>query len=734
MKKILLSLFLISCFCQLLSAQNRLDIETIFRGKLNAKGIPGIKMMQTVEGYTQLSDDRKQVVAYSLPSGEQLRVLADVDINTAETIESIDDYKLSPDETKVLLQTNTEMIYRRSFCADFFVYDIKSGTMHSLSVNGKQEAPVWAPDGNRIAFVRENNIFIHDCGTGVEDQITHDGKVNEIINGKPDWVYEEEFGFNVAMAFDASGDFLVWLRFDESEVEMYDLQMYKGLKPSREENALYPSIYAYKYPKAGCKNSKVSVLSYDLRNKTTQPIHVDMPDDGYLPRIKPAAKPHEAFVYTLNRHQDSLAIVNMNLEQSSSKVLLCETAKCYIKEDVYDNLILGKQTILLPSDRDGFMHLYAYDYNGRQVGAITPGQYDITAVYGFDEKHGTVYYQAAALSPCDRQVYASNLKGKIRRLTDRRGWNTATFSSGYSCFVRQWSDRNTPYEYTLCNNQGKPIRVLQDNQQLKSDLASYNLPQRELFSFTTQEGVSLNGWMVRPADFDASKRYPVIMFQYSGPGNQQVVDSWNMGSLGRGALFDCYLAQEGFIVACVDGRGTGGRGADFEKCTYLNLGKLEAHDQVEAALYLASLPYVDAERIGIWGWSYGGFNTLMSMSQDNAFFKTGVAIAPPTDWRFYDSIYTERFMRTPAENPEGYDYNPISLATQLRGSLLLCHGLADDNVHPQNTFEYTEALVQNNIDFKQNLYTNRNHSIYGGNTRLHLMRQIADWFKANLAK
>lgn len=732
MKKIFTLLALMLLSSAMAFAQKTLDIETIFRGTLNAKTIAGIRMMHSVEGYSQLSDDRRQVLAYLLPSGRQHKILADISLMPNDSVGRIDDYLLSPDEKKLLIQTNTEPIYRRSFRADFFVCEVASGQMHHLSSAGKQEAPVWSPDGRYVAFVRQNNIFVYDCENQTEEQITHDGLQNAIINGKPDWVYEEEFGFSVAMTFDAASHYLSWIRFDESEVETYDLQMFRGMKPSLEANRLYPSVYTYKYPKAGRQNSKVSVLTYNLQQKSIKTLHVGMPADGYLPRIKATTKPHQTVVYTLNRHQDSLSLVQVDLDKDMARTLLTETTRHYVKEEVLDQIFLGHETILLPSDRNGFMHLYLYNYNGQLLSCLIPGRFDITDVYAFNEPRRTVYYQAAAVAPYDRQVYQARFGGSVSRLTEREGWNSATFTATQSCFILQWSNRNEPYEYTVCNAEGKTLRTLQDNQELKSRLAEYRLPQRELFSFVTQDSVTLNGWMVRPADFDASTKYPVIMFQYSGPGSQQVVDSWNMGSLGRGALFDCYLAQQGFIVACVDGRGTGGRGSNFEKCTYLNLGRLEAHDQVQTLRYLARQTYVDSLRIGIWGWSYGGFNTLMSMSQPDAFFRAGVAIAPPADWRFYDSVYTERFMRTPAENPAGYDYNAIVLAPQLKGDLLLCHGLADDNVHPQNTFEYTEALVQADIPFKQQIYTNRNHSIYGGRTRLHLMHQIVDWFTTHL--
>jgi dipeptidyl-peptidase-4 len=403
-----------------------------------------------------------------------------------------------------------------------------------------------------------------------------------------------------------------------------------------------------------------------------------------------------------------------------------------VKEDVLGQMIVGKSHILLPSDRDGFMHLYLYTMNGTLERKIGDGQYDITDIYGYNEQTGDVYYQAATESARDRQVFVAHKNGKTERLTNQAGWNTAIFSGDYQYFLNTWSDANTPFVYTVRDQRGRILSTRADNAELKEKLANYELGHKEFFRFTTSEGVELEGWMMKPANFDATKQYPVVMFQYSGPGSQQVTDSWNIGSMGQGGLFDSYLCQEGFVVVCVDGRGTGARGAEFEKCIYLKLGMLEARDQVETALWLSKQPWVDKDRIGIWGWSYGGYCTLMSMSEGRPVFRAGVAVAPPTSYRFYDSVYTERYMRTPQENPDGYAFNAITRANQLHGALLLCHGVADDNVHPQNTYEYTEALVQADKDFKMNLYTNRNHSIYGGNTRNHLLRQIAQFFMEEL--
>jgi len=613
--------------------------------------------------------------------------------------------------------------------ADFYIYTIKTTRLERLSDGGKQQVPLWSPDGNQIAFVRDNNIYLVKLlYDNAESQVTKDGKFNEVINGIPDWVNEEEFGHNRSFCFNADGTMICWVKYDERKVKTYSLQLFKGARPTRMEYDTYPGLYSYKYPKAGEDNSVVTAWSYDIKSHQTRQLQVPLDADGYIPRIKMTDDAQQVVVYTMNRHQDELNLYAVNPRSTVAKLLIKETSKRYVKEESMEGIIIGHQTILVPSDRDGYMHLYLYNRVGTQLRKIGDGDFDITAVYGYDEATGDVYYQAAALNPHDRQVYVAHKNGKVERLTDKEGWNSAIFSGDYQCFVNTWSDFNTPYVYTLRNQKGKVLSVLEDNAALKEKVAQYGWTGRELFSFTSSEGVKLDGWMLKPKDFDASKKYPVVLFQYGGPGSQQVVNSWSAGSMGQGGAFDHYLAQQGFIVVCVDGRGTGGRGAEFEKCIYQNLGVLESRDQVETARWLGKQSFVDAKRIGIWGWSFGGFNTLMSLSDGSGVFCAGVAVAPPTDWRYYDTVYTERYMRTPKENPEGYATNPIGRAKNLHGALLICHGMADDNVHPQNSFEYAEALVQADKDFKELWYTNRNHGISGGNTRNHLLRQIANFF------
>lgn len=714
-------------------AAERVTVSQVTKGFFSAETLSAVTPLKGSSNYAQISNKGKQISVYSFTSGRLVGTLLDVEKLKDVNIGKIDGYLMSDDGKKMLIQTATEYIYRRSFKADFYVYDLAQKTLKKLSNKGKQQIPAFSPDGKKVAFVRENNIFLVDLTReDAEEQITFDGKRNEIINGLPDWVYEEEFAARRSFVFNADGTMVCWIRYDETAVKTYALQMYKGLSPAIESNADYPGEYAYKYPKAGYDNSKVTAWSYDIKQKKTRQIDLPLDDDGYIPRLDATKDAQKVLFYTMNRHQDNLKIYAANPRTGASGKIVDEKISKYVREESVVNACVTEKYIILPSDRNGYMHLYVYDMQGKLLKTIDTGTTEVKNCYGMDEKTGDVYFQTAAPTPMDRAVYVMRKNGRMECLTKNVGTNGAVFSADYKYFIRIWSDSNHPYVYTLCNNKGKEMKTLIDNQKLVDKLAACSLPDKQFFTFKTSGGIELNGWMMLPKDFDEQKKYPVVMHQYSGPGSQQVVNSWSIGSMGQGGSYDYVLAQEGFIVVSVDGRGTGSRGADFEKCTYLRLGEKEAEDQVEAAKYLATLAYVDAHRIGIWGWSFGGFTTLMSMSEGSRVFKAGVAIAPPTNWKFYDSIYTERFMRTPKENPDGYNVNPIVRAEKLHGKLLICHGLADDNVHPQNAFEYAEELVQKDKDFVELYYTNRNHGISGGNTRNHLLRQVLNFFKDNL--
>lgn len=715
-------------------AGEKLTLEEITSGVFRQDYMQAVRPMADGETYSQISDDGKQVVTYSFRTGKQVSVLFDAATARGAQIGSVDNYIMSPDGKRMLIQTQTESIYRHSFTAVFYIYDIRNNKLVPLSDGGPQQTPVFSPDGNQIAFVRQNNIYLVKLlYDNAESQVTKDGKWNEVINGIPDWVYEEEFSTNSSMVFSADSKQIVWIRYDESAVKQYSMQLFKGLAPERKEFAEYPGDYTYKYPVPGQVNSKVSVLSYDIQSHQTRKIDLPLDADGYIPRIKATSDPTKIAIFTMNRHQDVLRIYMANPLSTVCQLAIEDKVDKYIKEDVLADVKITDKHILLPSERDGYNHLYLYNLNGQLQRQIVKENYVVTSVYGYDEQTGDTYFAANPNGPTDQQVMVAHANGKTELLSAKAGVNRAVFSWNFKYFINIWSDVDHPTQYTLCQNNGKTLLTMIDNQQLVQKLAGYDLGKKEFFTFKTSEGVELNGWMVKPKDFNPSKKYPVIMYQYGGPGNQQVLNQWGIGMSGNGAILEQYLAQQGYVCVCVDNRGTGGRGAAFEKCTYLRLGELEARDQVETAIWLGQQSYVDKERIGIWGWSYGGWNTLMSMSEGRPVFKVGVAIAPPTCWRYYDSIYTERYMRTPKENQKGYDeVNPIHRAAQLHGELLICHGLADDNVHYQNTAEYVEALVQADKDFRQLVYTNRNHGISGGNSRNHLFRQAINHFNNNL--
>ena len=730
-------LFLLFCLVALtlgIKAQNQVTLRDVSRGTYRASNIYGIKPMLDGQYYTQISPDRKRIVKYSFKTGKQVEAIFDVEKARDCTLKYFDDYIMSPDEKLILIQTKTRSIYRRSFTAEYYIYNVKNNTIEPLSKNGPQQVPLFSPDGFQVAFVRNNNIFLVKLLFGnSESQITKDGEYNKVLNGIPDWVYEEEFGFNRAFDFSADSKMIAYIRFDESQVPMYKFPLYKGMNPEYTEFATYPGEYTYKYPKSGEVNSTVSVHTYDIKSHVTRKMDLPLDKDGYIPRIKFTSDPEKLAIMTLNRHQNRFDLYMANPKSALCKVAIRDESEQYIKEDEYSNIKFYPENIVLMSERDGYNHLYLYTIGGNLVKQITKGKFEVKSFLGWDKQSNVFYYTSNEGSPLRTAVYKIDGKGKKTKLSTRTGTNDAIFSSNYSYYINTFSNISTPTLITINDNKGKELATMLDNKELKEKIATLTLPQKEFFTFRTAEGVELNGWMMKPANFDATKKYPVIMHQYSGPGSQQVLDRWGIGSFSDAGMFEAYMADRGYISVCVDGRGTGGRGAEFEKCTYLFLGVKESHDQVEAAKYLGTLPYVDGSRIGIWGWSFGGYNTLMSMSEGSNVFKAGVAIAAPTDWRYYDSVYTERFMRTPKENGDGYDAgSAIKRAPKMHGSLLLIHGTADDNVHLQNMAEYSEALVQAGVQFDEHIYINRNHGISGGNTRNHLMNRVANFFLRNL--
>lgn len=730
--KHLFSLFAFLAMTVSAYAGNNVTLRDVMYGGFWPKTYAAIEPMADGEHFARMSDDRSMILMGSFRNGEIVDTLFNAATARGFEGKRIDGYQFSPDERLILLQTKTRGIYRNSFTAEHFIFNRKNNTAEPLSQNGAQQVPKFSPDGTMVAFVRDNNIFLVKLLFGnSESQITQDGEFRKIINGIPDWVNEEEFMNNCSYDFSADSKVIAYIKYDESEVMMYDMPMYTG--GQSDEYFDFSKPYSFKYPVAGAPNAKISVHSFDIKSRVTRKLDVNIPEEGYIPRIKFTKDPSMLAVLTLNRHQSVLEIQAVNPLSGVSKTIMREESDTYLNENTYASIEFYDNNFVFQSERSGYNQLYLYTLAGELVRPITTGEFEVMNFYGWDSKKNEFYYSSNEGSPLRENIYKVNAKGKKTRLTAGEGSNKGVFSKGMKYFINTFSNINTPHIVTTNDNNGKVIKTLIDNKALKENLAKFDMPGKEFFTFTTSDGVELNGWMVKPYDFDASKKYPVVMFQYSGPYSQQVKDSWNMGNYGN-AMFESYMAGEGFIMVCVDGRGTGGRGTKFGKCTYLNIGKYEPGDQVEAAKYLGTLPYVDKENIGIWGWSFGGYNTIMSMSQDEAVFKAGVAVAAPTDWRFYDTIYTERYMRTPKENKEGYDAgSAIVNASKLNGHLLLVHGTADDNVHLRNMIHYINALTQANKKFEVALYTDSNHSIYhGANTRFHLFEQIAEFFKANL--
>lgn len=704
-KKILFLFFFISVS---LTAQEKITLEQIWSGYFRTQQMQELQALKNSNEYTVLN--RNSIDLYDFATLEKKKIL----FSTKDF--SIDSYVFSEKEDKILIATNSQSIYRHSFTADYYIFDISTQKLTKFT-NKKIQEPLFSPDGEKIAYVSENNLFIFDLNTKTETQITTDGQQNHIINGITDWVYEEEFAFVRAFEWNKTGNKIAYLRFDETEVPEFSMDVYTS--------GLYPSQHVFKYPKAGEKNSEVSLHIYDSNLKTSTEINLGNYNDFYIPRIKWTNDDNLLSAQVMNRHQNNLDFHFVNAKTNSTKIILNEKDDYYI--EITDNLtFLDDNSFIWTSEKDGFNHIYHYDKNGKLIRQITKGNWDVTQFYGYDSKTKTIFYQSVENGSTNRDVYKIGLNGKNKvRLSSLNGTNKATFSPNYQFFINSYSSATEPPKYTLNEvKSGKEIKVIIDNSALKDKLKKFDLPEKEFFELTTEKGHKLNAWMIKPKNFDPNKKYPVLMHQYSGPGSQQVDNAWNSSD----DYFHYMLTQEGYIIITVDGRGTGYKGAEFKKCTYKELGKYEVEDQIDAAKVIGSYSYVDASRIGIWGWSYGGFMSTNCILKGNDVFSFAIAVAPVTSWRLYDTIYTERFMQTPQENPNGYDENsPIFFANQLKGNYMIIHGSADDNVHVQNTMLMVEALIQNNKQFEWAIYPDKNHGIYGGATRLQLYTKMKNF-------
>jgi len=719
-----LYILLVAFSTTVIAQKQSISLEDIWtKGTFRTERLNSFHSLKNADHYTLLNSDRQQGTSsldkYDYQTLEKIATI--VDSKDLSEIDAFQSYTFSKDESKLLLGLETERIYRRSSRAKFYVYDIATKAL-SLVADRKIQEPSFSPDGSKVAYVFENNIYYKDLLNDLTVQITNDGITNEIINGITDWVYEEEFAFVKAYAWNGNSDKIAYLRFDEREVPEFSMDIYG--------KSLYPDQQVFKYPKAGEKNASVSLHMYDFETKTGKQVDLAGVAQHYIPRIKWTEKANTLSVITLNRHQNNLNLAFVDGTDLSSKLILNETDPAYV--DITDDLtFLKDNSFIWTSEKDGFNHIYHYNSDGTLKNQITEGSWEVTRYYGYNPKTKRIFYQSTEGGSINRAVFSIKLSGKSKTLlSSNSGTNSAAFSNSLNYFINTYSSANTPNIYTLNDAQsGKQLKEIKNNKRLSTILNDYAIAKKEFFQLSTKNG-DFNAWMIKPVDFDPNKVYPLFMYQYSGPGSQSVANRWG----GSNDYWYQMLAQKGYIIACVDGRGTGLKGRDFKKVTYKELGKYEVEDQIEAAKELGKLPYIDADRIGIWGWSYGGYMSSLAITKGADVFKMAIAVAPVTSWRFYDTVYTERYMQTPQENPNGYDDNsPINHVEKLKGAYLLVHGSGDDNVHVQNTTRMINALVEANKQFDLFVYPDRAHGIFRGkNTRLHLYTKMTQFIDEHL--
>lgn len=729
-KHLLLIAISIIFFGNCMLAQKEITIDDLYTKRVfYQRSVYGIESLKDGEHYSNNSG--RSIEKYSYKTGDKVETIFSANNSDISDFDYIYEYSFNDDESKILFCINSEAIYRHSFQANYYIYDIKNKSTKKLSENGKQQLASFSPDGNYVAFIRDNNIFIKNINDdNNEIQITTDGKFNSIINGAPDWVYEEEFSYNKAYSWSPDSKKILFMKSDESNVKMFSMTKFVGL---------YPENYDYKYPKAGEENSKVSLHIYNLETKNTIDANCGDLEDIYFPRIMFTQNPNLAAAVKLNRLQNKYELYLINTETGNSNVILTLTDEKYLEINNDLRFLKDNKHFILSQETDGFNHLYLYNINGTLEKQLTKGNWEVTEFYGIDENTNTIYFQAAKTSPLNREIWKCDLSGKEPELLSsavqddwkKYGSNNAEFSSSFKYFVNKYSDANSPLYITLRDNSGKIIRTIESNENLAKKISQegdYKFTKKEFFTIKTEDGTELNAWMVKPANFKKSKKYPVLMYVYGGPGNQTVTNSWD-----RDMPWWQLLSQSGYIVVSVDNRGTGARGKEFRQSTYKQLGKYEVLDQIDAAKYLSSLKYIDKERIGIFGWSYGGYMASLCMTIGADYFKAGIAVAPVTNWRYYDSIYTERYNGLPQDNKSGYDDNsPVNHAGKMKGKFLLVHGTADDNVHFQNTVMFIDKLIEKNVQFQTMYYPNNDHSIYYGNSRTHLYNMMTNFIQNNL--
>lgn len=726
MKRLFIIAFSIFLFTNISAQKKNITLEDIWKtGTFRTNGVFGLVSMNDGLHYSTMDDGKILQYEYAKASAP-VAIVAEVDLKVDGKSLSIDNYQFSPDETKMLISTGTEQIYRHSTRENYYVYDRKTKSLTAVSSGEKQMYATFSPDGNKIGFVRGNNIYIKDLATGKETQVTNDGLHNNIINGATDWVHEEEFAFSIAYFWSPDSKKIAYYKFDESKVKEFSFDEFN--------NQLYPSGYKFKYPKAGENNSVVTIHTYDLASASDKLMDIGKVVDQYIPRIKWTMDANTLSIVRMNRYQNKLELLFNNATTGESRVVYTESCDTYIDihegQGDYVYFTADKASFIIMTEIDGFNHIYRYDMSGKLMNQITKGNWDVVSFLGIDEKTKTIFYTASESTATEKDIYSVKVDGSAKKkVSTEKGVHYPEFSTGMKYYINTYSTANTPNFIAIYDGQGKQVRVLETNEALVKKMSEFEMSKKELFMFKTSEGVELNAWMIKPTNFNADKKYPVFLTFYGGPGSNKVNNSFD----GRDYFWHQMLAEKGYIVMCVDNRGTMYRGKSFKHSTYKQLGKLEVADQIETAKYLGTLPYVDKSRIGTFGWSFGGYLSSLCITKGADYFKMAIAVAPVTNWRYYDNIYTERFMSLPQENASGYDDNsPINHVTKLRGKYLLIHGSADDNVHYQNTMEMVNALVNANKQFDLFIYPDKNHGIYGGYTRLHLYNKMTDFIINNL--
>jgi dipeptidyl-peptidase-4 len=707
------------------AARTALELDSLVTGKYRAASLPDIRPVSDARYYASLEEDGRRICLHAFATGKESETWMDLSKVKGEGPERLAGYEISPTETKILVWNEKTPIYRRSYLTDYYVYDRKRNTIEALSANGAQRNARFSPDGRSIAFVRDNNLFIKRLDFGTEIQVSTDGVRNSVINGATDWVYEEEFMETAAFDWSPDSKFLAYVRYNEKDIPNYTFSLFGATVNKQKRQKYYPGQFSFKYPSSGEPNSVVTVWAFNLQTRSARQMELPISEEDYIPRIRFTRNSNQLAVMTLNRSQNTFKLFFANPKSAQSTLILTEQNDTYV-DPMLDGIRFNSNFFTYVGEKDGYRHLYLYGANGGLIKQLTTGKWDLTRFIGCDTIKKVFYYQSDEDDPTRREVYSIDMKGKKVRLTTRKGVSDAFFNADYSLSVQTWSDINTPPVTTLNDAAGLELRTIENNRKLRSDLGDLSLKDKQFIKVPAADGQTLNGWLLKPADFDNERKYPVILLQYSGPDSQQALDSYKFE-------WEYALAQEGFVVLCVDGRGTGGRGSAFRRSTYAQLGLQETADQIAVAGWVRNQAWADGNRIGIWGWSFGGYMTLMCMTDPANPFKAGIAVAPVCDWHYYNTVYTERYMRMPKENPDGYEKtSPLLRASGLRGKLLLIHGLADDNVRANQSLDMTEALIKAGKQFDTQVYPTSNHSILGETYRKHLYRKMVDYFKQNL--